>query len=128
MAQGFVLSEKRNLERRELIYYLKVRDLATDKELGRMVDIHRQGLLLMGEKRLIPKTEYTISIEMPKAMMDQGIKNVTLKSKVMWARPSQTTTYSESGLQFLGADLDAQRTIDKLIEFFALPNGTFNLS
>ncbi|MDR2406434.1 MAG: PilZ domain-containing protein [Deltaproteobacteria bacterium] len=128
MAQGIVLSEKRNLERRELIYYLKVRDLATDKELGRMVDIHRMGLLLMGDKKLTPDKEYTIAIEMPKAMMDQGIKNVTLKSKVMWARPSKTTSFSESGLQFVEPEAEAQRTIEKLIEFFALPNGTFNLS
>jgi hypothetical protein len=128
MAHGFVLSEKRNLERRELIYYLKVRDLASGKELGRMVDIHNQGLLLMGDLRLQAEKVYAISIEMPKAMMDQGIKNVTLKAKVMWARPSQTTSYTENGLKFVQPNLDAQRTIEKLIEFFAMPNGTFNLS
>jgi hypothetical protein len=128
MAQGFILSEKRNLERRELIYYLKVRDLATNKEIGRMVDIHSQGLLLMGDKKLQPKKEFTISIEMPKAMMDQGFKNVTLKAQVMWARPSLTTSFSENGLKFMEQNQEAQRTIEKLIEFFALPNGTFNLS
>ncbi|MDR2340492.1 MAG: PilZ domain-containing protein [Deltaproteobacteria bacterium] len=122
------MSEKRNMERRELIYYLKVRDVATDKELGRMVDIHREGLLLMGDRKLQAGKEYNISIEMPKAMMDQGIKNVGLKAVVMWAKNSQTTSFLENGLKFIDPSTDAQRTIDKLIEFFAMPNGTFNLS
>jgi hypothetical protein len=128
MAQGFVLSEKRRLERRELIYYLKVRDLATNKELGRMVDIHRQGLLLMGDKKLTPGKIHNISIEMPKAMMEQGIKNVNVKAVVMWARNSQSSPFMENGLEFQEPGLDTHRTIDKLIEFFALPNGTFNLT
>jgi hypothetical protein len=128
MSQGLVLSEKRGLERRELIYYLRVRDLNTNKEMGRMVDIHRKGLLLMGNYSLTPDREFTISIEMPKAMMEQGIKNVTVKSKVMWTRPSQTTSFIENGLMFIEPDETSQRTIDRLIEFFALPTGTFNLS
>jgi hypothetical protein len=128
MSQGLILSEKRSLERRELIYYLKVRDLATGKELGRMVDIHLKGLLLMGPKALPPDKEYSISIEMPKAMMDQGIKNVTLKSKVMWAKPSLTTSFMETGIMFIEPGESSQKTIERLIEFFALPNGTFNLS
>jgi hypothetical protein len=128
MAQGFVLSEKRNLERRELIYYLKVRDQSDNNELGRMVDIHRMGLLLMGTKKLPVGKELAISIEMPKAMMDQGIKNVSLKAKIMWAKPSQTVSYTEHGLQFIEPSEEAQNTIDKLIQFFGMPSGTFNLS
>jgi hypothetical protein len=123
-----ILSEKRGLERRELIYYLKVRDLGTGKELGRMVDIHQKGLLLMGSHSLPPDREFVISIEMPKAMMEQGIKNLTVKAKVMWTRPSQTTSFMENGLMFLESKEGVQGAIDRLIEFFALPNGTFNLS
>ena len=128
MSQGLILSEKRSLERRELIYYLKVRDVASGRELGRMVDIHQKGLLLMGSKSLPPDKELTISIEMPKAMMEQGIHNVAVKAKVMWTRPSQTTSFMENGLMFMESKEGVQSAIDRLIEFFALPNGTFNLS
>jgi hypothetical protein len=123
-----VLSEKRGLERRELIYYLRVRDASNDQELGRMVDIHQKGLLVMGSRALIPERIYTISIEMPKAMMEQGINNVTSKAKVMWSRSSRTTSFLENGLMFIDPTPEAGRTIDRLIEFFALPNGTFNLT
>jgi hypothetical protein len=128
MSHGIILSEKRELERRELIYYLKVRDQDSGKELGRMVDIHQKGLLLMGSKALIPDKEFNISIEMPKAMMEQGIKNVSVKAKVMWSRPSQTTSFMENGLMFMETKEDVQSAIDRLIVFFALPNGTFNIS
>jgi hypothetical protein len=128
MSQGLVLSEKRALERRELIYYLRVRDASNDKELGRMVDIHQKGLLLMGSETLTPERHYVISIEMPKAMMEQGINNVTSKAKVMWSRPSRTTAFYENGLMFVEPGQEAAGTIERLIEFFALPNGTFNLA
>ncbi|MDR1038764.1 MAG: hypothetical protein LBR80_01090 [Deltaproteobacteria bacterium] len=127
MSQGLVLSEKRGLERRELIYYLRVRDTSNDQELGRMVDIHLKGLLVMGSKALVPERIYSISIEMPKAMMEQGINNVTSKARVMWSRPSVTTSFMENGLMFVEPGLEAARTIERLIEFFALPNGTFSI-
>jgi hypothetical protein len=128
MSQGLVLTEKRGLERRELIYYLRVRDTATDQELGRMVDIHKNGLLVMGPRSLVPERVYSISIEMPKAMMEQGITNVTSKAKVMWSRASQTTSFLENGLMFIEPGLETGRTIERLIEFFSLPNGTFSLT
>ncbi|MDR3155451.1 MAG: hypothetical protein LBW85_14590 [Deltaproteobacteria bacterium] len=128
MSQGLVLTEKRGLERRELIYYLRVRDSDTDEELGRMVDIHNKGLLIMGTKALVPERVYGISIEMPKAMMEQGINNVSSQAKVMWSRPSKTTSFLENGLMFIKPGLEASRTIDRLIEFFALPNGSFSIT
>ncbi|MDR2460651.1 MAG: PilZ domain-containing protein [Deltaproteobacteria bacterium] len=128
MSQGLILSEKRSLERRELIYYLRVRDLATGKDLGRMVDIHNNGLLIMGSISLPPEKVYNMSMEMPKAMMEQGINNVNIKAKVMWSRPSKTTNFMENGMKFIDPSEETRRSIDKLIEFFALPNGTFNLS
>ncbi|MDR1082086.1 MAG: hypothetical protein LBQ79_14290 [Deltaproteobacteria bacterium] len=127
MSQGLVLSEKRGLERRELIYYLRVRDTSSDQELGRMVDIHQKGLLVMGSRSLVPERVYPISIEMPKAMMEQGINNVSSKARVMWSRPSRTTSFMENGLMFVEPGMEAGRTIDRLIEFFALPNGTFSI-
>jgi c-di-GMP-binding flagellar brake protein YcgR len=123
-----ILSEKRLLERRELIYYLKVRDVDTDKELGRMVDIHSGGILLMGSRALVPDREHQISMEMPKAMMEQGVKNITVRAKVMWTRPSKTTSFRENGMMFLNPSEADRKTIDRLIEFFALPNGSFNLT
>jgi hypothetical protein len=128
MSQGMILSEKRLLERRELIYYLRVRDSSNNAELGRMVDIHRQGLLLMGDKKIPASHNYELAIEMPKAMRDQGIHNVIVNAQVMWARPSQTTSFLETGFMFLEPSPQAYRTIDRLIEFFAMPNGAFNLS
>ncbi|MDR1036156.1 MAG: hypothetical protein LBT40_06185 [Deltaproteobacteria bacterium] len=127
MSQGLVLSEKRGLERRELIYYLRVRDTSNDQELGRMVDIHLKGLLVMGPKALVPERVYSISLEMPKAMMEQGISNVSSMAKVMWSRASITTPFMENGLMFVDPGLEAGRTIERLIEFFALPNGTFSI-
>jgi hypothetical protein len=124
MADGLLLADKRELTRRELIYYLKVTDLLNSQELGRMVDIHTQGLLLMGTSALTIGREYLISLELPKALQEQGLTDIGLKARSVWCRPSLTQPYLENGLMFIEPTQEAKKAIENLIQIFALPDGT----
>jgi Tfp pilus assembly protein PilZ len=126
MAQGLLLAEKRQLERKELIYYLRVSDLLNDQELGRMIDIHINGLFLMSHNPLIIGHDYLVSIEMPKALKNQGMNNIALKARPIWIKPSSTQPYHEIGLMFINPKKDSITSIEMLIELFAMPNGAFN--
>jgi hypothetical protein len=117
-----VLSEKRSLARRELIFYLKTTELLTNRELGRMIDIHSQGLLLMSLKPLELGREYTIGIELPKALQGQQATHVGLKAKCVWLKRSRVVPYTEHGLMITEMSEESKRTIDMLIELFALPD------
>ncbi|MDR1083304.1 MAG: PilZ domain-containing protein [Deltaproteobacteria bacterium] len=124
MAEGLLLADKRELARRELIYYLRVTDLLNSQELGRMVDIHIKGLLLMGSVALTIGREYLISLELPKALKEQGLSDIGLKAKAIWCRPSLTQPYLENGLMFVDLSTESKETIESLIQIFALPDGT----
>jgi hypothetical protein len=124
MADGLLLADKRELARRELIYYLRVTDLLNSQELGRMVDIHTKGLLLMGSVPLTIGREYLISLELPKALREQGLNDIGLKARAIWCRPSLTQPYLENGLMFIDPSNETREAIENLIQIFALPDGT----
>ncbi|MDR2422782.1 MAG: PilZ domain-containing protein [Deltaproteobacteria bacterium] len=124
MAEGLLLTDKRELIRRELIYYLRVSDLLNSQEIGRMVDIHAKGLLLMGTMALTIGRDYLISLELPKVLQEQGSVNIAIKARAVWCRPSLTQPYLENGLMFVDPTQETQEAIENLIQLFALPDGT----
>ncbi|MDR2140334.1 MAG: PilZ domain-containing protein [Deltaproteobacteria bacterium] len=124
MAEGLLLTDKRELSRRELIYYLRVTDLLNSQELGRMVDIHTKGLLLMGSTALTIGRDYLISLELPKALQEHGASDINIKARAIWCRPSLTQPYVENGLMFIEPSQEAKDAIENLIQIFALPDGT----
>jgi hypothetical protein len=124
-ANNMLICEKRELPRRELIYYLKVNDLLTSQELGRLVDIHTKGILLIGHDCLNIGQDYLISIEPPKILTDQGHVQIGTKARCVWVHPSQARPFNESGLMFQEMSDEARRSINLLIELFALPDFNF---
>jgi hypothetical protein len=125
MASSLILSEKRRLQRQELIYYLKVLDLLSNNELGRLIDIHTMGLLLMGNRPLETGQDFFIAVELPKGLQEQGVVRLELKAKCVWQRPSETRPFLEHGMMFLNPNEEARKTIALLIDLFAMPSGSF---
>jgi hypothetical protein len=123
MAGTILLSEKRAMPRRELLFYLKVTEQHGGKELGRMIDIHTQGLLVMSLNPMALGREYQISIETPKSLQAKAMDRIRLKTKCVWVKPSRVDRYSENGLMIIEKSQDSERGIDMLIELFAMPDG-----
>jgi hypothetical protein len=123
MAVGLVLNENRNLVRRELIYYLKVTDSQTGTELGRIGDIHIEGMLILAPRPLPAQTVYKLLVELPKAMAEtEGISELPIQARSLWSKPGpKSSNYCENGFCFLSLSSQAQRVIARLTEFFAMP-------
>lgn len=123
MAEGLVLNEQRSLPRRELIYYLKITDRSNDQVLGRLADIHGEGLLVFGEKPLKIGKAYDVTMELPKAMWEQGEKQeMDFRFEIVWTRPGpKNSSYHESGGRFSKLDSDQRTLIALLIELYAMP-------
>ena len=122
MAEGLVLQEQRSLARRELIYYLKISDRKSGREIGRMGDIHAEGMLVMSEKPLAVGLKYDASLELPKALQAAGQTEVFLQFEVVWSRPGpKNSTYQENGGRFIAPDQNQQNIVGQLIELFAMP-------
>lgn len=122
MAEGLVLQEQRSLIRRELIYYLKISDRKTGLEIGRMGDVHTQGMLVLSEKPLAVGSVYSAALELPKAMHSADKKEVFLQFEVVWSRSGpKNSTYQENGVRFIAIDERLRETVGRLIDLFAMP-------
>jgi hypothetical protein len=115
--------ENRNLVRRELIYYLKVANRQTNLELGRLGDIHIEGLRLFTLEPLPEQTVYELCLELPKALAErEGYSEVPFQAQARWNRPSpKPGNYHENGLRFLELTSQAHQAIQYLTEILAMP-------
>jgi hypothetical protein len=122
MAGSLVLNEKRSMPRRELVFYLKVTDQHGGKEMGRMIDVHSQGLLVMALRPMELGREYLLNIEPPKSLQSRSVDRISLRAKCVWVKPSRVDPYSENGLVILDKSQDSERGINMLIDLFAMPD------
>lgn len=123
MAEGLVLKEQRALVRRELIYYLKVTDRKTGLELGRLGDIHAEGMLVFSEQPLAIGGSYQAALELPKALAaDLELQSLPFQGQSVWTRPGpKMNNYFESGLRFINSTPRVLMVIGRLIDIFAMP-------
>ncbi|MDR1656765.1 MAG: hypothetical protein LBT47_04280 [Deltaproteobacteria bacterium] len=124
MAGPFVLSEKRALPRRELLFYLKVTDQDRKKEIGRMIDIHSKGLLVMSNNPLEVGKEFFLLIDTPKSLKARSITGIEIMAKCVWSKRSLTPPYMESGLMIVDKSPKAEEAINLLISLFAMPDAS----
>lgn len=123
MAEGLVLREQRHLTRRELIYYLKITDRHTGRELGRMGDLHSEGMLFLSETPLRVGQTYEVDLELPRALKQaDGRPGIALRCQAVWTRPGpRNSAYHESGVRFLEITPENTDLITRLIDLFAMP-------
>jgi hypothetical protein len=123
MATGLVLHENRKLVRCELIYYLKVIDRQNGLELGRIGDLHTEGMLLLTPELLPDQAVYDLLLELPKAMAEEvGYPGLPVQAQVVWSKPGpKLGNHWENGARFLNPSPQARKVINRLTEIFAMP-------
>jgi hypothetical protein len=124
MAEGLLRNENRTLIRHELIYYLKVTNRQTNLEMGRLGDIHIEGMLVFTPEDPLPEqTVYDLLLELPKALAEsEGYLELPILAQTLWNKPDpRLSNYYLNGLRFLSLTGQAQRVIRDLTEIFAMP-------
>ncbi len=71
-------------ERTHLIYHLRVFDAKTGKLLGHMTDITPEGMMLIGEKPVKPKKDFSLRMDLPRNVMADG--HLTFSAQSKWCR------------------------------------------
>ena len=107
--------DKRQLSRRSLYYYLKVLDRDTGMEIGRLVDIHIAGLLLISDHKLESGQQINISVPIGDEALDAGPRSLEVKAQVRWSKQDVNPDYYVSGLQFDNITSKQETLINRLI-------------
>ncbi len=122
-AEILTMAEQRRLQRRKLIYYLKITDQANGQELGRLGDIHQEGMLVMSPQPLPLEQIYQLALELPKSLVQEGCPStVLLSAQSLWRKPGpKGSGFHEHGLRFLDVSERQAELIQRLIDLFAMP-------
>jgi len=123
MAARLIKDENRTRVRHKLVYYLKVTDSQTNRELGRLGDIHIEGMLLFTPAPLPEQAVYEVRLELPKSLAEtEDSPELPLQVVALWNRPGPNlSNYYENGLRFLNLSNHAHQVIQRLTEIFVMP-------
>jgi len=107
---------QRKEDRRHLIYYLRVLDQKNNEEIGRVVDITQNGVLLISKEKFDNKEEMAVRIELGNELFEKMNGHLDLHVQCRWSKPDINPHYFVNGFVFLGHTKRETLLIDKLID------------
>lgn len=75
------MQERRRLKRRTLIYYLRVIDDDTGQELGHLVDVTTEGMLLMSTTPIEVGRSFRLRMQLPNTDGPAGNERVAFEAR-----------------------------------------------
>lgn len=110
-------NENRTVDRRRLVFYLRVFAQDSKRMLGHLYDVSTAGLMLVCKQKVNPGSVYHARIILPKEVL--GRHEMCLKITCRWCRPDAIAGFHVAGFQFDEIDLSQKKLIDGLNEEFS---------
>jgi len=117
-----VSGESRGAPRRHLFYYLEVLDKATGASLGRLGDIHDDGVLLLASGSLRVGIRFVMSIQLPEPI-GRGRGTLDLEVEVRWSRKDASGNLYQSGCSFISLSQADREYIEELVQRIGFSDG-----
>ncbi len=112
----------RGSTRRHLYYYLEVLDRSSGVTLGRLGDIHEEGLLLLTPASMRPGARFIVAVQLP-APIGMGRTTLELEIEVRWSRKDGIGTTYQNGCSFVTLAQADKDYIDGLVERIGFSDG-----
>lgn len=110
-------NNRRQLARHKLASSLDVWDSATDMRLGQLVNLHRQGLMLLGDGDFGENKVYRLAIHLPQSVCADG--ELLLGVDCLWVKRDPDTGLHWAGFQIIDASAEQLGIIDAVIAALA---------
>ncbi|MFH2115801.1 MAG: PilZ domain-containing protein [Spirochaetota bacterium] len=118
--------EQRWQARRHLYVYLEVLERDSGRSLGRLGDIHEQGLLLLSPGPYRQGEKFEVSIRVPTAM-NKGLPDPTGTIVIRWSKPDLPGTQFQNGCSFDSSDPEARQRIMALVTRLGFSDGRMKI-
>src|SRR5690606_27637933 len=93
-----IMRDRRKLERHHVSSSLEVYDLDSGQLLGRVVDLHAEGLMLLSEKHIELNRAWALHVNLPMTL--DGLSEFTLDAESRWNRKRIGGQQFWTGLQY----------------------------
>ncbi len=113
MAIESTMYEKRKLERQTVSTSLEVYDLDTGDHLGRVVDLHTEGLMLLSDKPIDLFRRFALQVSLPMTL--NGLTEFFLDAESLWNRESLAGGQYWTGLHFTQLPDTSRACIEKMV-------------
>ena len=114
------MNEKRKLNRRHLIYYLRVFDRSTNEPVGHMVDITAKGIMLISENPVKLDALFQLKMDLPQGM---GAKDqLYFDARSVWQKKDINPKFLNTGFKFRKVSRDHFVVIEQLLDDFGFRN------
>lgn len=105
---------KRRLPRHRISVAVEVYDASSNVYLGRLVNIHQQGLMLMGRELLSIDKIYQLELRLPKAV--NNIDVIHFAIDCLWVRDAGDDAPHWSGCRIIDVCDETLQLIEELVE------------
>jgi len=108
-------NNKRHLIRHELNASIDVWDAQSDEHLGRLANIHAQGLMLLSDFPLVEEKLYSLRLTLPQSLVDTG--ELMLTVDCLWVKSSEAEDESRhwAGCQIIDVSTQGLAVIELIL-------------
>ncbi|MEN8178139.1 MAG: PilZ domain-containing protein [Pseudomonadota bacterium] len=105
-------AERRNVQRRQLVYYLRAWDIDNSQMLGHIVDFTNHGLMLISEEPIQIGGEYSLEVRLPDSQGD--IRPINFRAVCRWSGSKPNKPFFDAGFEVLEKASDEINTLHSM--------------
>ena len=107
---------KRDPDRVQLIYYLRISDIDSGKNVGHLVDITPQGIMMLSEEEIPADRDFSFRIQLPSVI--NGLEEIDFTARCLWCRNDYNPAFYLSGYRIENISSPEKEAIRKLIHSY----------
>ena len=108
------MPERRQLKRRHLVYYLRVVNRDTNREVGHVMDVTPEGLLVMSKRRIQVGRRIKLRMVLPDPLASE--QTVEFEGKSLWTGKDVNPDFFDTGFKLSRISRRHLATIRTLIK------------
>jgi hypothetical protein len=110
------MENRRKINRRYLLYFVRVYDATTRQQIGNLVDITPQGAMIVNQDPFPADQEIRLRLEITSDVADKPFLEFPARS--IWCHPDLDPTLYNTGFEILELSREDSGIIQKIIEAF----------
>ena len=108
------MQERRKMNRRDLMFYSRVHDSISGRQVGNLLNITVAGAMVLCDKPVEPQTVMELHIELPDGIAEKS--RLVITSTSLWYQPDINPEFFDVGFQFGDVTPADQEIIQVLIK------------
>lgn len=108
--------DMREVNRRYLVFYLRVFDGMSSKIIGHLIDISEKGVMLLSDSPVEVNEDYRLRMRLPTQGKDRN--EIIFKATSRWCKSDENPDFYLAGFQMYDLDEKTSRLISNLIRDF----------